>query len=132
MKALLVVTAVFETATGVAPALVPQAVATVLLDSPLDTPAGILVGRVAGVALVALGLACWQSRLDEPGRGSAGMIGPMLVYNLAVAALLGYGWTLGLAGIGLWLAVMAHVLLAGWCIACLRPKPVSPPAARNQ
>jgi hypothetical protein len=46
----------------------------------------------------------------------------MLVYNLVVAAVLVHA-SLGfrLSGIGLWPAVVLHLALAAWCIACLRP-----------
>jgi hypothetical protein len=128
MKTLLVVTAVVEMATGLALVLAPSGVASFLLGSPLDTPAALLVGRVAGVALLALGIACWLARRDEPGRAAAGLIAPMLLYNAGVVVFLGLALGGGLSGIGFWPAVLLHVVLATWCIACLRGKHVTPTA----
>ena len=77
--------------------------------------------RLAGVALLTLGLVCWLARNDQPNRVSAGPASAMLFYNIAVAALLVYArLSLGLSGIGLWPTVVLHAALALWCIACLR------------
>jgi hypothetical protein len=111
-KPLLLVTAVVEAATGLALVLAPSAVVWVLVGSPLDTPPGVLVGRVAGAALFALGIACWLAPPNEPGRTAAGLVAPMLVYNVAVIVLLALGLGEGLSGIGFWPAVLLHGVLA--------------------
>jgi len=78
------------------------------------------VARVAGAALLALGIACGTVPVDERGRAALALIVPMLVYNLAVAALLVHAhFGLELSGIGLWPAVVVHAALAVWCVACL-------------
>ena len=44
----------------------------------------------------------------------------MLLYNVAVVAILFLAWTrLGLFGIAFWPVVLAHIGLAAWCVACL-------------
>lgn len=130
IKALLVVTAVVEAATGLALALSPSVVVSLLLGSPLDTDTGLLVGRLAGAALLALGLACWLARPVEQRRAAAGLIAPMLLYNAAAVGLLAYARIgVGLSGIGLWPAVLLHGALAVWCFACLRDKRVQPAGA---
>jgi hypothetical protein len=44
----------------------------------------------------------------------------MLLYNVAVVAILVLAWTsLGLFGIAFWPVVLAHTGLAAWCVACL-------------
>ena len=59
-------------------------------------------GRVAGIALIALSVACW------PGPPVAGM----LIYSAAVALYLAYvGVAGGMTGILLWPAVVLHLVL---------------------
>jgi hypothetical protein len=60
------------------------------------------VARVAGIALVALGVACW------PGPPLLGM----LTYSAFVTLYLGYlGFAGGLTGVFLWPAVVLHAIL---------------------
>ena len=59
MKNLLTVTAVLEAAVGLLFVVIPSRVTTFLLGAPLDTPVALTVARVTGVALLALGVACW-------------------------------------------------------------------------
>jgi hypothetical protein len=121
MKILLVVTAVLESGTGAAFLLAPSVVVSLLVGSSLETSTGFLVARVAGAALLALGIACWMAPVDEQGRAAIALIVPMLAYNVTVAALLIHARAvLELSGIGLWPAVVVHTALAVWCVACLR------------
>jgi hypothetical protein len=121
MKTLLSVTALLEAATGFALAASPSLLISLLIGSPLDTRSGSLVGRLAGVALLTLGLVCWLARNDQQSSVTAGPVAAMLFYNVAVATLLAYArLDLGLSGIGLWPTVVLHAALALWCIACLR------------
>jgi len=60
------------------------------------------VARIAGIALVALGMACW------PGHARVGM----LAYSAAVTLYLAYlGLAGGLVGVLLWPAVVLHVII---------------------
>jgi hypothetical protein len=105
---LLVVAAVVEAATGVALIFVPQAVASLLLGAEL-AGAGIAVGRVAGIALLSLGLLCWMSRQDA---NNTAVLSAMLAYNLLVTAYLVYlGFGGNLVGRLLWPAVGIHAVL---------------------
>ena len=125
-KQLLVVTAAAEAATGLALLLSPPLVAALLLGASLDAPAALAVSRVAGAALLALGVACWLARNDEKSHAAAGLVTAMLLYNAAAVSVLVYaGVGLGLSGIGLWPAVLLHAALAVWCIACLRTRRVN-------
>jgi hypothetical protein len=120
MRTLLIVTALLEAATGFALAASPSRVVSLLIGSPLDTRPGSLVGRLAGTALLTLGLICWLARNDQQSRVTAGPVAAMLFYNVAAATLLAYArMGLGLSGIGLWPAVVIHAALALWCITCL-------------
>ena len=123
MRTLLIVTALLEATAGFALAASPSLVVSLLVGSPLDTRSGSIVGRLAGVALLTLGLVCWLARNDQQNRVTAGPVAAMLFYNVAVATLLVYARLgLGLSGIGLWPTVALHAGLALWCIACLRTK----------
>ena len=120
-KKLLIVTALLEAAAGISLAASPSLVISLLISSPLDARSGSTVGRLAGIALLTLGLVCWRARNDQQNGGTAGPIAAMLFYNVAVATLLVYARLgLGLSGIGLWPTVVLHAVLALWCIACLR------------
>ncbi|MFZ0826597.1 MAG: hypothetical protein WAO02_04165, partial [Verrucomicrobiia bacterium] len=55
MKAFHTVTALIEAGAGLALLGFPSAAVKLLLGSPLDTPATLTLGRVAGAALLALG-----------------------------------------------------------------------------
>jgi hypothetical protein len=102
----LIFAAVGEAATGLALLIVPSLVGQMLLGEEL-TGVAIPVARVAGIALIALGVACW------PGPPQVGM----LTYSAAVMLYLAYvGFMGGLSGILLWPAVILHVILTGFLI----------------
>ena len=66
-----------------------------------------MLSRVAGIALLALGVACWPGRAS----GSASSIGAMLTYSLLVTLYLVYVGVIGhLGGILLWPAVVVHAV----------------------
>jgi hypothetical protein len=101
MKWVLIFAAVGEAGTGLALLIVPSLVGRLLLGEEL-TGIAIPVARVAGIALIALGVACW------PGPPRVGMV----IYSAAVALYLAYlGFAGDLAGILLWPAVILHVIL---------------------
>jgi hypothetical protein len=110
MKKVLILAAVSEAATGLALLIVPSLVGRLLLGTEL-TGIAMIVARVAGIALIALGVACL------PG---AQLIG-MLIYSAAVTLYLAYvGIAGGLTGILLWPAVVLHVILTvllAWALA---------------
>jgi hypothetical protein len=101
MKTALLLAAVGEAATGVALLIVPSLVGQLLLGEPL-TGVSIPVARVAGIALIGLGIACW------PGPPRIGMT----VYSGLVTLYLAYlGLAGGLSGILLWPAIVLHLVL---------------------
>ena len=103
MKKVLIFAAIAEAATGLALLIAPSLVVQLLLGEQL-TGIAIPVARVAGIALVALGIAAW------PGPPLVGM----LVYSACVTLYLAYLGFLagGLAGVLLWPAVVLHLLFS--------------------
>ncbi|HWX35904.1 MAG TPA: hypothetical protein VNZ53_51865 [Steroidobacteraceae bacterium] len=101
MKNALAFAAVAEVATGLALLIAPSLVVQLLLGEQL-TGVAIPVARVAGIALIGLGIACW------PGPPLVGM----LTYGALVTVFLAYlGFAGGLTGVLLWPAVVLHLIL---------------------
>jgi hypothetical protein len=112
MKRLLILTAVIEVPTGMGLVAVPA------------LGAGISLGRVAGVALFALGIACWLASFDTRSCAARGIVSAMVLYNLGVALILSAAGIQSQAiGIALWPAVILHAVMTVWCIASLLRKP---------
>ena len=102
MKKALIFAAVAETATGLALLIVPSLVGQLLLGTEFSGVA-VPVARVAAIALIGLGIACW------PGPPLVGM----LAYSALVTLYLAYlGFADGLAGVFLWPAVALHAFLS--------------------
>jgi len=102
-------------------------VAQVLLGATLDAPAAITVARVAGAALLALGVACWLASYDGQSCAARGVVSAMVLYNLGAAIILGIaGLGSHLVGIGLWPAVVLHAAMTGWCVTSLLRKAAIP------
>src|SRR5438552_17810775 len=101
MRKVLTFAAVFEAVTGLALLIVPSLVGRLLLGAELTD--AIPVARVAGIALVALGVCCW------PGSTA---LGGMLTYSAGVTVYLAY---IGVSGnwVGklLWPAVVVHAVI---------------------
>ena len=123
MSRLLKLTAILEAATGLALIAVPAIVVRLLLGAKISG-ASIPLGRLAGAALLALGVACWLARGDTQSRAARGLIVAMLIYNVVATAVLAFaGIGLGLHGVALWPAVVLHAAMGAWCVACLRRGP---------
>jgi hypothetical protein len=118
---LLIATAVGEAVTGLLLLAAPALPLWLLLNLEHPSPETAVVARIAGAALLAIGVGCWLGRDDPGSRAQRGLIGGVLVYSICVAVLLGYaGLSVGLVGIALWPAVALHVLLSLGCAICLR------------
>lgn len=118
MRIVLIVAAVGEMATGAALLIVPSLIGQLLIGEELGGVA-VIVARVTGIALVALGIACW------PGTPLLAM----LVYSVAITLYLAYaGLADGASGVLLWPVVVLHaimsVLLARSWLAARRPVPM--------
>lgn len=101
MKGVLLVAAIVEAGTGLAMVVVPSLMGQLLLGEQLSGIA-VTVARVAGIALMSLGLACW------PGPPLLGM----LSYSGLVTLYLAYlGLTGGSTGVLLWPAFVLHLVM---------------------
>jgi|GEM_PF-600260 len=105
---LLVITAVGEAFTGVVLLVYPPIVIRLLFGAEI-AGAGIVTSRIAGISLIALGLACLPNR-------DAGSLTPalrgMLTYSLFATLYLFYLGIAGdLVGILLWPAIVLHAVL---------------------
>jgi hypothetical protein len=99
----LTVAAIAEAATGLALVVFPSTVGRLLLGSDLSGVA-IPVARVTGIALIALGVACWP--------GCTALCG-MLTYNALATAFFAYLAIRGhWVGPLLWPAAVLHAVIA--------------------
>lgn len=102
MKSVLTLAAVLEAATGLALVFAPALVGQLLLGAALSG-VSCVIGRVAGIALIALGFACLPGRTP---------LGGMLTYSTLVTPYLAYlGFAGEFTGSFLWPAVSLHVVL---------------------
>ena len=116
MKRLLMMSAIIESGAGLALLCCPSPVVALLLGSPLDTPAEIALGRLAGSALLALGVACWLAKHDAQSCAARGLIAAMTIYNFGAVVVLGAaGIRSQPVGLALWPAVILHAAMTFWC-----------------
>ncbi len=118
MKKLLIFAALCEVATGLILVAYPPIVSRLLLGEEVGG-AGAMMSRVAGISLIALGLACWPE-----GNMRRAFYG-MLTYGALIAlygAILGVG---GHAGILLWPAVAFHAGLSILLVRAWRGRRIS-------
>ncbi|HET6325151.1 MAG TPA: hypothetical protein VFG04_10795 [Planctomycetaceae bacterium] len=121
MKSLQIVSALIELGAGLALLSYPSVAVAFLVGAPLEGPVALTAGRVCGAGLLTLGVACWLARGDTQSRAANGLIAAMLLYDVAVAAILVYAAIGdGLYGVALWPAVILHTVMGVWCVACLR------------
>jgi hypothetical protein len=123
MNKVLTVTAVLEAATGLGLLAQPSLLSSLIVGSSLDTVAALVVARVAGAALLALGLTCWLTRYDEGARAVRGLVGAMALYNAGVLVILVHAALVWRAsGIALWPIVVGHAVMGFWCVISLRTR----------
>lgn len=105
MKKILLLAAGAEAATGTALVLFPSLTIRLLFGAGV-AGVGEVIGRIAGIALIGLGVACWPVGTTVPAlRG-------MVTYGVLVTAFLAYVGVQGASvGLLLWGAVGAHTLL---------------------
>jgi len=121
MKKVLILVAVSEAATGIALLIAPSLVGWLLFGAQA-AGVGILLARVTGIALIALGVACWPSR--NPFQAFLGMLTFSSIAMLYLIYVGANGW----AGPLLWPAVAVHAGFAALLILMWqkeRPAPLA-------
>jgi hypothetical protein len=119
--AFLWVTAAVEGVLGLFLVMLPDRPLTLLIGADNLAPETLLVGRFAGVALVAIGVVCGLARDDGGSPALRAVLAGILTYDVAAAALLVYAAiVMQMAGPVLWPAVVLPAALAVWCVLCLR------------
>lgn len=109
---MMLIVAAGETATGLALILFPQVVVDTLFGTE-TAGSGLAVARIAGMALTALGIACWPDD-NTANRARRSRIA-MLVYSVLATVYLGLLAIDGeLRGPLLWPAVVVHLAVTVW------------------
>jgi len=109
MRKLLALGAFGEAATGLALLVYPAIVIRLLFAAEI-TSAEVILSRIAGISLIALGFACWPGSLpkDSPPQAVLGMLCYSLLATVYLAYLgIGSRWV----GSLLWPAVVVHGIL---------------------
>ena len=123
-KLFLVVIASVEASTGLGLLFLPSVPFALLLGLEGATVDAMFVARIAGAALLAIGVASWMARTDELNPSLFGLLIGILFYNAAVPILLVYaGTVLKMTGLMLWPTVAFHAILAVWGSLLLRGIP---------
>ena len=107
-RSVLGIAAAVEAVTGLLLIVVPHLLAKLLLGGEV-TGVAVVIGRVAGIALLSLGVGCWFGRQEATGGWA---LAAMLLYNVLVTlylALVGLGGEF--VGVLLWPAAVIHAVL---------------------
>lgn len=127
-SSLLIASSLVEVGAGLALCCVPQQAMLLLTGTNLDQPAAAVMARMAGAAVIALGIACYWGRSHSQGAMVEGLLVAMTFYNAAAVAIFVWaGLGAGLQGLLLWPAVILHSVMLGWCLGS-RPSVASPGA----
>jgi hypothetical protein len=120
-RILLLTSAILELGAAISLLAAPALLVPILLGGSLDAPVALVVARVAGAALLALGAACYRAGGDARSPAAIGTVSAMLMYNLAIAGLFVHArYVTEMRGIALIPAAALHVAMAVWCICSLR------------
>jgi len=104
-KIVLAVAAAAEAITGLLLIIWPSLVVHLLFAEEASGP-GVGMSRIAGIALIGLGIACW------PGNSAVQQLYGMLTYSsLAMLYLIHIGIRGNAVGVLLWPAVVVHAIL---------------------
>jgi hypothetical protein len=120
-RKLFLVLASTEALIGLSLILLPAVPLALLLGLTGVAIEAIFVSRIAGAALVAIGVVSWMARAEELNPSLFGLLIGVLIYNAAVTILLLYaGIVLRMVGPLLWPTVAFHAVLVVWGCLLLR------------
>ena len=106
-----------EAATGLGLLLRPDLVIGLLFGLAGPAPEALLLARLSGAALLAIGVIGWGSRVLHGSRGDRGLLIGILLYNgLAAAVLAHAALGLNLQGVLIWPATLYHAAMLAWCL----------------
>jgi hypothetical protein len=121
-KNVLALSAAAEAGTGLLLLVWPPIVVRLLFGEEISG-AGVIMSRIAGIALIGLGVACW------PGNFARQALNGMLTYSALAMLYLSYIGVRGEAvGLLLWPAVGAHVVLVALLVVALFKEQQTPAA----
>jgi len=118
---LFMATTLLEVGAGLCMVVFPTLTIWLLLGVREPSPEALIVGRVGGAGLVAIGVACWLARDDRSSQSQHGLLWGILIYNIGTCAVLVFaGLMLRMDGVSLWPVVVLHAIMTIWCAANLR------------
>jgi hypothetical protein len=125
-RQLLTIDAAGESLTGLALILAPEATARFILGAKPNV-AGVMLGRIGGVALMAIGIAYWGARNDSGSAARSGTLKAITFYNAGVGLLaVLFAAIAKTGGIVLWSVGVLHLALAAaFAISFRCPKDTS-------
>ena len=118
MKPLLTVSALIEAPTGLAFLAVPALVFRQLFGMEIPE-ASVPLARLAGTALLALGVACWRASRDAESGAARAVVAAMLLYNLGAVVIFAMSGLKPPVGLAVWPAAVLHTGMAAWCARSL-------------
>jgi hypothetical protein len=125
MKRLLILAAVGEGLAGLILFINPPIVIRLFFDTE-SAGAGVLMSRIAGIALIALGVACW------PDGNMFRAFLAMLIYSVLAILYLTHAGLSNEAGVLLWPGVAAHAGLSVLLVRAWRRGRHLPESAKSQ
>jgi hypothetical protein len=112
---LFIATALIEVGVGLSLLCLPAMAIWFLLGVGEPSPDAIIVGRVGGAGLLAIGVACWLARDDGDSRSQHGLLWGMIIYNVGACVVLAIAGSMRMSGVALWPAVVLHAAMTIWC-----------------
>ena len=124
MKYLLTVTAIVEGCAGLMFEVLPSQMSKLVFGTSLSTSIEFALARGFGIGLIGLAVICWLTRHDGQSHTVRGIVGGLMVFEAGCAIGLLYANIVsGLSSIFFWPFVLIHLVMATWCIVCLRKRP---------
>jgi hypothetical protein len=109
--------ACLECATGLGLFLVPGIIISLLFGQTQPVPETLLLARLGGAALLAIGAVSWGARTFHRSRAGLGLLIGITLYNGLAAAVLAYAALgLNMQGVLIWPAALYHAALLPWCV----------------